>query len=204
MLAREMAKTRVHQALTRKLIYAIRYLSPSIRSDAVKSLVNNFLLLYPVFPNVMILIKTLLPDLDEETKLYIYDKTRDLLRSGSHITQVPVNLAYAVRVLAEDRSEETEELLARIYRETDRIIIKRDIILIMAKRNADYWVSDVRKTFNTMNAWEKRSLIIGSFILEDEGIHWRNKIRKELSLVDELVLNWASDKFKLPGWSIPI
>ena len=47
-------------------------------------------------------------------------------------------------------------------------------------------------------------MVVGSFILRDEGEHWRNKIKKELSPVDELLLAWTPEKVKLAGWSIPI
>jgi hypothetical protein len=204
MLAREMSKSRLHQALGRRLVSAVKYLSPDVRGGAVRSLVDNFALLYPIFPQVMILVKDVLPGLDQGTREYALQKTRDLIRTGSHITQVAVNLGFAVRVLSEDKTEDADELLARVYKDTESAMLRRDVILAMARRNADYWVSDVRKTFHALNAWEKRSLIVASFMLGDEGKHWRNKIKKGLSPLDELVHDWASGKTALPGWSIPI
>lgn len=204
MLAREMSKSRVHQALTRKLITSVKYLSPNLRNAAIESLVDNFQLLYPLFPSVMLLIKNVISDLEERTRASVFTKTRDLIESGSYITQVAVNLGFAVRLLSKDTSEDTEELFAKLYKETDRVIIRRDIILAMARRNADYWISDRRKNFGTMPVWEKRSVLVASFILRDEGKHWRDKIKKELGPMDELILQWASEKSKDSNWVIPI
>jgi hypothetical protein len=203
MLAREIGKSRIHQALTRKLIASVKYISDdSIKNNAVKSLVDNFALLYPVFPNVMILIKSVLQDLNEETKSYIFSEIRQLIRDGSHIMRVPVNLGFAIRIIADDSSEEAEELLTQVYNQTSSIMIKRDIILIMTKRNADYWLSDIRRKYNSLTIWEKRALIIASYILEDEGKHWRDRIA--MSPIDKLYRDWAAKKKNANTWSIPV
>jgi hypothetical protein len=206
MLVREIGKSRIHQALTKRLINAVKYLDDSVRADAVRSLVANLTVLYPVFPNVMILLKAVLPELEEETRLFAFEKVRELIRSRSHVVKVPVNLGFAIRILADDSSEEAEELLVRTYTETSSMMVRRDVILIMAKRNADYWISDSRQRFYTLTAWEKRSLIIASYMLEDEGHHWRKKIGKEISPIDDLSRSWAEDKKNKnqADWSIPI
>lgn len=203
MLAREMGKSRIHQTLTRRLLSAVRHIAPDTRNEAIKSLVDNYPVLYPVFPNVMMLLKSALSDLEPETQQYAFDKTRDLISSGSHITRVAVNLDYALRVLADDMSEETESLMVRAYQDTDRLILKRDIILIMAKRNADYWLSDIRKAYQSTDYWTKRSLIIASYVLEDEGKHWRDKIKRGFTPIESLVREWAAEKMQT-GWNVPI
>ncbi len=204
MLTAEIEKSRVHQALTRKLISAVKFLEPDVKADAVRSLIDNAPLLYPVFPNVMLLFKSLLNDMDGDTKQYIFQGVRNLLTDESFITRVPANLGYAIRVIADDESEEAELLLAKIYNETPALFIKRDIILIMAKRNAHFWISDLRRAYNRLTDWERRALIVASFILADEGMHWRRNIRRELSDIDKLYQDWTQDKSLISGWSIPI
>lgn len=55
MLAREIGKSQVHQALTKRLIPAVRYLDLTVREEAVRSLLSSLPTLFPVFPNVMLL-----------------------------------------------------------------------------------------------------------------------------------------------------
>jgi hypothetical protein len=204
MLTREIGKTRIHQALTRRLIGVVRHLEPSVLNDAIRTLIDNPSKLYPVFPSVMILLKSALNDIDEETRLYVFEKLKEMINNGNRATKAPINLCYALRVLAEDDSEEAEAMLVKLYTETTNIIIKRDIILIMAKRNADFWISDAKKRYGTLTIWEKRSLIIASFILGDEGVHWRNQMERQISPIDVLSRFWAAKKMKKKGWSIPI
>ena len=204
MLAREMRKSRIHQPLARKLIQAVRHLDSPQRDAAVVSMLENLGVLYPVFPSIMLLVKALIGDVDTVTRELAFGRVREILSSGSHIGLVPTHLAYAVRLLAHDRSEETDELLARIYTETNSSAIRRDIILAMARRNADYWVSDVRKAYATVTQWERNALLVSSFILGDEGSHWRRSIGGTLSPLQTLVRDWAAAKAQVPGWEIPV
>ena len=128
---------------------------------------------------------------------------RELLESKSYLCKVPVNLSFAIRVLAHDNSEETDTVLINVYSETTSMIIKRDIILILAKHNADYWLSDQLKRYNVATLWEKRSLLISSYILEDEGREWRKRIKDGLSPFDKLVHTWAAEQ-KENGKSIEL
>lgn len=194
MLAREMQKTRVDQALTRKLIKSIGHIDRVARNGAVKSLLENLSVLFPIFPTVMILLRNMIDELDEPTQAMVFRDLRDLIRTGSYIIRIPVNLAFAIRVLAHDNSDETDEVLIDVYQSTSSMIIKRDVILILAHHNADYWISDRLKHFSSVTLWERRALIIASYILEDEGREWRRRIRDELSPVEDLILEWAAEK----------
>jgi hypothetical protein len=194
MLASEMQKTRVAEGLTRKLIKAIAHLGSSVKNQAVLSLLANLNVLYPILPTVMILLISIINDISEDTKEKIFSTVRHLLNTKSYLFKVPVNLSFAIRVLSYDNSEETDTLLINLFSETSLMMIKRDIILILAQHNADYWISDQLKRFNTATPWEKRSLLIASYILEDEGREWRKRIKTGLTPFDALVLKWAADQ----------
>jgi len=204
MLATEMQKTHIHEPLARRLIASVRYIPPEPRNNAILSLMQSLHVLYPVFPTVMILLKAVIGELCETTQQAVYETLRDLLREGSYIVRAPVNLAYAIRALGDDRSDEADEVLTRIYDSTSSSIVRRDVILIMAKRNADYWLSDRLKAFHAVTPWEKRALVIASYGLEDEGKHWRDRVKGQLSPADELVRQWAAERKCAGRWSIPI
>lgn len=189
-----MQKTRVAEGLTRKLIKAIAHLGSSVKNQAVLSLLANLHVLYPILPTVMILLISIINDISEDTKEKIFSTVRHLLNTKSYLFKVPVNLSFAIRVLSYDNSEETDTLLINLFSETSLMMIKRDIILILAQHNADYWISDQLKRFNTATPWEKRSLLIASYILEDEGREWRKRIKTGLTPFDALVLKWAADQ----------
>lgn len=204
MLTREMAKSRVHQALTRRLISALQYLDTPVLSAAVISLVENIAVLYPVFPNVILLIKSVIARLDPAARETVFRVIRDLVRSDSYIIRVPTNLSYAVHLLAYDLSEETDAILSRIFAQSEIPVIRRDVILAMARRESDYWVSDVKNTFIARTGWERIAIIISSYTLGDEGNHWRSSVRKQLSPLEQLAAEWAAERKQRGNWEIPL
>ena len=173
---------------------AVRHLDAKYQDRAILSLADNLQVLYPIFPSVMILIRSCLSEFGLKTRTSVLKAVRTLIESESYIVQVPSNLCYALRVLAhDDTSEETEALLTTLYKRPLDMMTKRDIIVIMIGRNADYWISNCRKQYSVLTKWERRALVVGSYILADEGAHWRSAIRKELSPMDRFTMDWASD-----------
>jgi hypothetical protein len=153
----------------------------------------------------MLLLRKVIEALTSETQEEVFKALRSLIAEGSYIVRVPANLAYALRVLAYDPSDETDEIMARVYNSSaTNVIIKRDIILYMAQRDADYWISDKRKQYGTLTLWERRALLVASYILADEGEHWRGTLKGSVSPMDKLVLDWAAEKKKSGNWSIAL
>lgn len=206
MLGRELSKSRIDESLSKRLLSALKHLKPAVQNDAVKSLTHSLDLLYPVFPSVMLLCRGLLDNLETSTRESLFEQIRSLISSNSYITQVPTNLSYALRLLSEDPSEETEIILSNLYKQPLNMMIKRDVILMMAHRGADHWISNYRKNYPTLTVWERRAMLISSYILEDEGKHWRDSVKHDLNEYDKLVLKWASlSKQKSQGsWRVPV
>jgi hypothetical protein len=150
-------------------------------------------------------LKSILADLSDTTRAEVFETIRTLIRTRSHIVLVPTNLAYAVRLAAFDRSEETDALLIQSYSDPMAdMLLRRDVILAMARRRVDYWLSDMLRRFATVTPWEKRSLIVASYVLGDEGRHWRDGIRHQLSQVDRAFLEWVGTKNNGRSWDIPL
>lgn len=205
MLMRQMGQSRIDQQLTKRLIRAVRFLSPELRDRAALSLIENLDVLFPVIPTTMMLFRSIWGELSAETRDAVANALRERIRYRSYALQVPVNLSFALRVLAYDTSEETDSVLTQVYSDnTTRPSIRRDVILAMARRNADYWVSDRLKYWRNAHPWEIRALIVASYMLGDEGRHWRTGIRDELGPVDMLVRDWAADRRNSNTWEIPL
>jgi hypothetical protein len=206
MLGRELAKSRVDEGLARRLIAAVRHLSPPVQNEAVLSMLKSIDLLYPIFPAVVLLWRGLLDILTDSVKALLFSTLRTLIADGSYIIQVPTNLAFALRVLVHDNSEETDTILAQLYKTSPSMMLRRDIILMMAHRGSDYWISNCRIGFSTLTGWERRAVLIGSYILGDEGDHWRRAVKKDQNAFDQLILRWAGESKSTKGiaWKVPI
>jgi hypothetical protein len=72
MLAREFRKSRIDELLVRQLVKAIRFLERRVRDGAVNSILCNLEALYPVFSTVVIVLRALLPDLEEPERALVF------------------------------------------------------------------------------------------------------------------------------------
>ena len=111
LLKEELSKSRVHVALTRKVISAIRYLEGPTKDDAVLSVLNNCDVLYPVFSSVFLMIDQVFDELSDDAQDSIINELHQLIRNDSHVFRVDIHLIYAIRVLAHKNTPENQELL---------------------------------------------------------------------------------------------
>jgi len=206
MLGRELAKSRIDETLAKRLINALKHLDKPIQNEAIKSITQNFHLLYPLFPNVMRVCRNLLPSLDKSVRDELFLKLRELISSNSYITQVTNNLAFALRVLAHDESDEADILIASCHENTSSMMIKRDIILIMANRKSHHWLSNLKNSYATLSPWEKRAMLVASYELGDEGKYFRDNLKKNLNPFDSLLTVWTgeSKNAKKDDWRVPV
>jgi hypothetical protein len=205
MLDKELAKSRIERRRASQLVTAIKLMDePAARAQTVLTLLNNFQKLYPVFPTVMIVLKAVVDELDEGARTRVFEGLRELVKEGSHIVQIPVNLAYLVRVLAHDLAPETDSVLNGVYRTTSSMMLRRDVILAMARRNADFWVRDRKDYFSTLSPWERRAMLIASYVLGEAGRFFRSRIKDDLSPLDRVVRDWAAEKRMSGHWELPL
>jgi reverse transcriptase-like protein len=205
LLREELLKSRIHIGLARKIVAAVKYLDAKARDDAITTMIDNAELLYPIFSGVLTVARSIFADLSVEAQVYVHQKIIDLIESHSHVLRVDLNLAFALRVLSCRHSPEAEAVLAKAFKlSTSSSLLRRDIILIMAKWRNWYWLSDLRSSFRSLSVAERRAFIIASFSLRDEGRHWRQHTADEFSPFEQLVKHWAAEKAGQPGWSIPL
>lgn len=194
LLKEELAKSRVHIALSRKIISAVRYLEGKAKEDAVLSILDNSDILYPIFSSALIMMDKVFNELGEKTQEQVSKKVVDLIKADSHVFRVDVHLCFALRVLQHSHTEEVQQLLKDLFEGRPSEIVRRDIILIMALWEDWYWLSDLRNRYRQLGASEKRALLVASYSLKDEGRHWRDNIRKELNPFESYVLSWAGER----------
>lgn len=152
----------------------------------------------------MIVVKELFNELSDDAKGDVGTKLRELIKNSSYLVRIELNLAYAVRVLGQQRTDENEQVLAKLYRQPVSDIVKRDIVLIMAKWGVGHWLSDQKTYYHRMNPWVQRAFLIASYRLGDEGRHWRQRVSGELFPFEQQVRDWCSEKAQQAGWTIPI
>jgi len=204
MLKEELAKSRVHAALARKIVTAIRFLDGSTKDDAVLSILDNCEVLYSIFSSVLTMIDQVYEELSPTTQHVVIEEIQRLISSESHVLRVDVHLGYAVRVLSHANTPDNQALLQQIYESRTSSLIRRDVIITMTRWGEWSWLSDKKNRFRELTPPERRALIVASYILRDEGSHWRSHIKRELSPFEIFILDWAAEKSSQSGWVVSL
>ena len=205
LLNTELKKSLIHQSLVSRIVRALKVLDMKSKVGAIESILENLETLYPVIPVIFITIKKLFEEFPETFKEHIVQVLITLYQKNSYILQTDNNLAYMVRILSEVNSEYTLRVLNNIYDNCKSPLVRKDVILVMAKFKNHSWISNQIKEFRSMDSWCRGDMIIASFSLGDEGKHWRAHNKQQFSDFEKIVSDWVSTKKQENGnWSISL
>jgi len=204
-LGREIAKTTIDSSVAKQAVQAILALDPAQRLQAVSMLLHgdNVMTLAPVFVTVMRVVREVYAGLASDARARIDDALCNLWNERSPLLSVEVSLSYYIRALAGDQTQQKEEILIRIFEESANPMIRRLVILAMAKWCCHYWLSDAKTKYGAMSVFERRAFIIASYFLGDEGKHWRDHVKASWSEVEILIRDWFSSRFQT-NKSVPL
>jgi hypothetical protein len=130
----------------------------------------------------------------------------DSIMTKAPVMQLDLHRMYAIRVLGTTWNAQTEATLAQLFNDgAHASLLRKEIILTMAKWGNYSWLSDALKRFSAFDAWSRRAAIVASYRLRDEGKHWRSNRRDALDPFETLVQDWASQRFQNnTGWDIAL
>lgn len=204
-IGRELAKTSIDTAVSKQAVQAISALPLKQQEQAVKTLLEerNLMTLAPVFVTVIRVVRDLYPQLTLPFRKEVDQLLCDLLSNNSPLLSVEVNLAYFLQALAGNQTERKEELLIKLFRDNANPIIRRLIILTMARWGCTYWLSDIKNQYGALTAFERRAFLVASYFLGDEGHHWRQHTKPTWDPHALLVRDWFSTRFQT-NKSVPV
>jgi Reverse transcriptase (RNA-dependent DNA polymerase) len=196
-LGRELEKTRIDPTITKQAISALLVIEPEQRKSILSSLLKpeNLHTLAPVFSRLMTVLRGLYLDLDSATQDLVDGALIGLVEKGSHIIKIDLNLAYLVQVLRRRCSPQTETLFVKLFRSNSNPLVRREIILAWIAWRNNHSLTDLKKHFKALSKWERRAFIVGSYILTDEGKHWRKHNDDSFDPGEVVVREWFADRF---------
>lgn len=197
-LSREIGKTAIDPLVTKQAIKAVRALPADLQDRAMATLIepDNIHILAPAFITIMRLFRQTYDEFGTHVHPGVDSFLIKLVESESYLLTNDLNLAYLLQVLGKEQSVRKEQLLVQLFERRQSPLIRRLIILIMAKWRAFYWLSDVKKRFGTSTSWERSSFILASYYMGDEGAHWRLHIKNSLSPMERVIRKWFSERWK--------
>jgi hypothetical protein len=204
-LGREVAKTAIDTTIAKQAINAIRALDPFAQNGAIRTILDaaNIEVLSPVFVTVMRAIRGVYDELDDRTKNFVDSALIDIYENHFHLLSVELNLSYFIQALSFRNNRRKEEILVELFERQSSRLIRRQIILTMARWKCFYWLSDIKQKYGSLSEWEKRAFIIASYVLGDEGKHWRQSTKRTWSPMDIIVRDWFSEKYQKTG-AVPL
>lgn len=204
-LGREIAKTAINSTVAKHAVQAVLLLDPMQQKQAVSMLLDqdNLMTLAPVFVTVMRVVRELYASATPETQNHIDNTLCDLWDARSPLLSVEVNLSYYIRALAGIQSQPKEEILIKIFEDFSNPMLRRLVILVMAKWSCHYWLSDAKSKYGAMSVFERRAFIVASYSLGDEGRHWRDHVKSSWSKAELLTRDWYSDRVQ-KGLGVPV
>jgi len=203
-LNRELAKTRVHGAVTKRVVQAIRYLDAATRQDAILTLIGNLDTLYPIFPVVAFAVKSCFGSLHMSAQEEVCTALRERVLAGSFLVSTELHASYAIRILADLKRPENVDAIVHLHKKFANPIVRRDVILAMARWGEFAWLSDLMNDYHGMSPWERRAFIVASYTLKDAGKKWRDRTKRRFSPLELMVRDWASERFSQKDWAIPL
>lgn len=130
MLTAEVSKSRVNTPVVKRLAQIVRLLDAEARDAAAEMLVTNLDVLAPALPVVLRVLDDIFTDLSPLQQAFTAREIRRRIQYEEYWIMVPVNLAYALRVLQHESSEENVQLCTQLYRHVPPFI-QRDIVYLM-------------------------------------------------------------------------
>jgi ketopantoate reductase len=201
----ELRKTKIQQAMGKQLLNAISLLTGEKLGLAFKTISSNIEMFYPIIPSVFIMAQRCFANAPKEYQDSFIKEICTLVDSDSYILQSDNNSAFAARFLSLSEIEEATQAIVALYTKSNSSLVKTNCLYAMTKKKVHYWLSDQKSAFVTMSRSERRAFIAASYFLGDEGKHWRDSIKRQLTEFELLVTNWVSDKHPLKTkWDLPL
>lgn len=201
MLSKEVAKSRVNIPVVKRLTQSLGFLDHDIQDAAVGTIMDSLEMLAPALPVVLRVLDDLSGNLDDSTRATVNSELRRRISDGEYFMRLPINQAYALRILRHENDEENYFLSGRIFKSAPAFL-QRDIVIHMHNwGNAD-WISEQRRQWAHQHPWVRRALVLASYQLKDEGSHWRKGLH--LTPFDRIARDWMADRVSNGKGEIPV
>lgn len=196
-LGKEVAKAAIDPTISKQAINAVKALDPYFQAEAIRTILDrdNLQVLSPVFVTILRLVRTIYNGLNVNTKDFVDNVLMELYAERFPLLSVELNLSYFIQVMGLRYSQGKEEVLVALFEDDSRPLIRRLVILILASWKCHYWLTDLKLKYAGLSSWERRAFILASYILGDEGRHWRDHVKKTWSPMDIRVRDWFAPRF---------
>lgn len=195
MLSIELQKSKIDQAFSKQLIRAFGLMNEAAISDAFSIVFDdkNFAHLYPIFITMLQVATTNWHRINPKVRREIRETSAKLIREESFILATDVNLAYLIRLFARENDPQCMALVGDIYKShRGNMLIAMLATQAMGRCGVYDWIADQAQPIQSLNPWQRRALIVCSYLLGVTGETWRKENETRFTFIDELYSKWAA------------
>ncbi|MFH2059243.1 MAG: RNA-directed DNA polymerase [Pseudomonadota bacterium] len=205
LLKDELRKSKIQQAMGKQLLNAISHLEGEKLGLAFQAISVNIEAFYPIIPSVFIMVQKCLKNAPIEFQNQFVRSICSLIDSNSYLLQSENNAAFAARVLSLSDLDEATQAIVLLHSSRSSSLVRTNCIYAMINKKIYYWLSDQKTSFATLGRPERRAFIAASYFLGDEGKHWRSSVKRQLTDLELLAIDWVSEKQPLTtNWKLPL
>ncbi|MFW1642550.1 RNA-directed DNA polymerase [Acinetobacter guillouiae] len=199
MLVEEIKKSNLNQIYTRHILKSLKFQDDDVISNSLRLMFENISELYTIYNVIIQTTISLWNRISDDVKEGIFLKLEELHENNSYLLQIDVNLAYTVKLFSLFCTDESLIILNDIMESSKGSLIKKLVIQAMGKQNNISWLSDLKNTYSTQSELEKRIFIVCSYLLGDEGRHWKTHNTHGFTPIQNLYKEWASQRKNKPS-----
>lgn len=193
LLNHEIKKSRIHTPTINRLVKTLRHLPQEIASEAVLTISSKLESFYPCLGTVLIALTELLDAVSDKAAQRTVETVAQHIKQDSFLFRTDVNRAYSARLLARSADPTADQNLLFMWNNSGPVV-KREALAALARRKQWMILSDLRHKFQDMSPTERRTMIVCSYALRDEGKHWRQNISKNFGPFESFIHKWIKDR----------
>jgi hypothetical protein len=195
LLNHEIRKSRIHQPTITRIVKALSHARQDIADEAIMTIASNLESFYPCLSTVMIMFNQLFDQLSQRTRDSLVEIIGKHIEDGDYILKTESFKGYAIRLLSRSNTPAVDAMLSSAF-DNDGPIVRREVICALDRRQNWMMISDLKHKFSNMSAGERRAMIVASYVLGDEGRHWRGAVSRTFDPFEKLVFKWSGGNTK--------
>lgn len=170
--------------------FVLRRLGQISDPNAVKLVINNIEILYPIFKDALCYI-TAIREFDSSDRQRIGNYLLNLI-DNSIVGHLNFHKCWILNTFTKGKEWDNDSIFQKLFKSNSDIFSRRELISAMGRANHDFWFKTYKRNIMQFEPWQKRAFLAAASCLPgDEPTHWYRSIYRGLDELEKVVVDWA-------------
>lgn len=172
--------------------FVLRRLSQINNPDAIDIVLNNIMVLYPVFKDAVEYV-TSIRRMESSLRGQIGQRLIDIIEK-SIVGHLDYHRCWILHTFTKDREWDNEHRFIKLYNDYPDEFSRRELICAIGRAAQDHWFKTNKRNVMGFSPWERRAFLAAASCLPgDESLHWYRSIYHKLDDLEKVVVDWAKN-----------